>query len=76
MISCIMVHSSLIIDLDLMTIGNHEFDDGEAYLAEFFSSLNFPVVSANIDFNDAIHLKAAGVKPYSIFAKYKLALSQ
>jgi 5'-nucleotidase len=32
-----------------MTLGNHEFDDGEAVLAEFIQGLKFPVVSANID---------------------------
>ncbi len=34
---------------DVMTIGNHEFDDGPAELARLIDGVNFPVVSANID---------------------------
>lgn len=33
---------------DGMTLGNHEFDDGEDVLYNFVSQLDFPVVSANI----------------------------
>lgn len=33
---------------DVMTLGNHEFDDGDDVLASFISGLDFPVVSANI----------------------------
>jgi len=36
---------------DVMTIGNHEFDEGEPYLARFIRSLKFPVVASNIDLN-------------------------
>ena len=34
---------------DVMTPGNHEFDDGPQTLADFVSGLDFPVVSSNID---------------------------
>ncbi len=34
---------------DSMTLGNHEFDNGNQVLADFLSGLNFPVVSANVD---------------------------
>ncbi|MFV2034814.1 MAG: metallophosphoesterase, partial [Halocynthiibacter sp.] len=34
---------------DAMTLGNHEFDDGPEVLRDFITSLNFPVVSSNID---------------------------
>jgi 5'-nucleotidase len=34
---------------DAMTLGNHEFDDGEEVLLNFVSGLEFPVVSANVD---------------------------
>jgi 5'-nucleotidase len=34
-----------------MTLGNHEFDDGEDVLLAFLQGLSFPVVSANVDFS-------------------------
>jgi 5'-nucleotidase len=34
---------------DAMTLGNHEFDNGDAILAAFIAGLEFPVVNANID---------------------------
>ncbi|MCC0032850.1 MAG: 5'-nucleotidase C-terminal domain-containing protein [Brucellaceae bacterium] len=34
--------------LDVMTIGNHEFDDGEPGLVSFLGAVKFPVVSANV----------------------------
>jgi 5'-nucleotidase len=51
--------------VDAMTVGNHEFDGGEAGLAAFLDKVHFPVVSANI---------AAGrnakigdrIKPYTV----------
>lgn len=36
------------IGYDAMTLGNHEFDDGEEVLYNFVSQLDFPAVSANI----------------------------
>ncbi len=33
---------------DAMTIGNHEFDEGEDSLAAFFDKATFPIVSANV----------------------------
>ncbi len=33
---------------DAMTVGNHEFDDGEDALAPFLDVVNFPVLSANV----------------------------
>ena len=33
---------------DVMTIGNHEFDDGEPGLATFMEKVSFPVISANV----------------------------
>lgn len=32
-----------------MTLGNHEFDDGPGNLGKFLDSVNFPVISSNID---------------------------
>ncbi len=34
---------------DAMTLGNHEFDNGDSVLAAFLAGLEFPVVSANVD---------------------------
>jgi 5'-nucleotidase len=34
---------------DAMTLGNHEFDDGDDALAAFIRGLNFPVLGANVD---------------------------
>jgi 5'-nucleotidase / UDP-sugar diphosphatase len=34
---------------DAMTLGNHEFDNGDQKLQDFLNGVNFPVVSANID---------------------------
>jgi 5'-nucleotidase len=37
------------IGFDAMAVGNHEFDDGPAALAEFIDAVDFPVVSGNLD---------------------------
>ncbi len=34
---------------DAMTLGNHEFDNGEQILADFIDALPFPVVAANVE---------------------------
>ncbi|NJL95770.1 MAG: multifunctional 2',3'-cyclic-nucleotide 2'-phosphodiesterase/5'-nucleotidase/3'-nucleotidase [Anaerolineae bacterium] len=36
---------------DVMTLGNHEFDNGDDVLAEFVQGVEFPVLTANIDFS-------------------------
>lgn len=38
---------------DAMTLGNHEFDDGDEVLAAFVTALEFPVVTANVDFSES-----------------------
>ncbi|NLR99628.1 LysM peptidoglycan-binding domain-containing protein [Rhizobium sp. P38BS-XIX] len=38
--------------IDAMTIGNHEFDDGEGPLAAFLDKAQFPVVTANLVVDD------------------------
>lgn len=40
------------IGYDAMALGNHEFDDGSEVLANFVSGLDFPALSANIDFSE------------------------
>lgn len=55
-----------------MTLGNHEFDDGDDLLAGFIRNLTFPVISSNI------HSKnwklATSLVPYKIFLKHGLAV--
>ena len=50
---------------DAMTLGNHEFDDGDGNLALFIDALNFPVVAANVDFEQSSALKGK-TQPYVI----------
>lgn len=58
----------------LKTIGNHEYDTGVEYLGSFIKNLTFPVVSSNVELDDVLPLKVAGVKPYHIFPEYKLGV--
>ncbi len=39
------------IKFDAMTVGNHEFDDGETALAPFLDMIKFPVLGANVKAN-------------------------
>jgi len=48
-----------------MTLGNHEFDNGQPALAEALSYSNFPVLAANIQFRKIPALQVR-VKPYII----------
>jgi 5'-nucleotidase len=50
---------------DAMTLGNHEFDNGSEVLLAFLQGVNFPVVSANIDFGSNRPL-ANEVLPYVV----------
>lgn len=50
---------------DAMTLGNHEFDDGSDVLAAFITALDFPVVTANVDFSQSEEL-AGLVEPWVI----------
>lgn len=55
-----------------MTLGNHEFDGGEAPLVEFIKSLNFPMICANVKTtNKAL---ADLLVPYKVFEKHALAI--
>ncbi|RKP27872.1 Metallo-dependent phosphatase-like protein [Syncephalis pseudoplumigaleata] len=60
-------------DYDLMTTGNHEFDDGPVHLAKFFNKLHFPKVCANANFSGVPELDRQ-VKPYHIFERHNLAV--
>lgn len=53
------------IGYDAMTLGNHEFDNGDDILAAFIEALEFPVVTANVDFSQSPDL-ADMVEPYVV----------
>ena len=53
------------IGYDAMTLGNHEFDNGDDVLASFIDALEFPVVTANVDFSESPVL-ADKVDPYVV----------
>ncbi|PBP15406.1 putative 5`-nucleotidase protein [Diplocarpon rosae] len=57
---------------DIMTLGNHEFDNGPAPLADFLTNLTFPIISANVHSNHSI--LNATIKPFHIFPQYELAV--
>lgn len=50
---------------DVMTIGNHEFDDGDDFLSSYIDMLDFPVISANV-VPDAGNTLAGKFEPYII----------
>jgi 5'-nucleotidase len=54
-----------LLGFDAMTLGNHEFDNGEQVLADFIDSLDFPVVAANIRIAEESPL-AGKIVPYTI----------
>ncbi|KAK9695107.1 hypothetical protein K7432_013132 [Basidiobolus ranarum] len=58
---------------DLMTLGNHEFDDGVEQLSHFLSKLNFPTVCANLEIKEQPELSKR-IKPYEIFPEYQLGV--
>ena len=45
------------LNFDAMTLGNHEFDDGETAIAPFLDKVKFPVVVANMEVNASSKLK-------------------
>jgi 2',3'-cyclic-nucleotide 2'-phosphodiesterase (5'-nucleotidase family) len=55
-----------------MTLGNHEFDDGDDLLANFLHELDFPIISSNIHTDNS--KLASALLPYKIFKKHNLAV--
>lgn len=51
---------------DAMTLGNHEWDEGDDVLAQFLSNLTFPVISANVKTTHTA--LARNIIPYQIFS--------
>ena len=54
------------IGLDAYELGNHEFDEGDAHLAELLTMANFPVVAGNINPTPASPLYGSNIQPYVI----------
>jgi 5'-nucleotidase len=50
---------------DVMTLGNHEFDNGLEGIKRQFPHKNFPIINANYDFRNTI--LDGMIKPYEIF---------
>ena len=51
--------------VDAMTVGNHEFDDGEEGLAAFLDKVHFPVLGANV--LPDVHARIGNrIKPYVV----------
>ncbi|UJX41958.1 5'-nucleotidase/apyrase family protein [Desulfovibrio sp. JY] len=50
---------------DAMAVGNHEFDDGPATLANFIRALKFPILAANVDATRSPQLKGL-IAPYVV----------
>ncbi|MEZ7890294.1 MAG: bifunctional UDP-sugar hydrolase/5'-nucleotidase [Candidatus Wallbacteria bacterium] len=52
---------------DAMCPGNHEFDDGIAWMLEALNTVNFPIVNCNVKFDHKIYPAAKKqIKPYII----------
>lgn len=52
--------------LDAYEIGNHEFDEGEATLAELIKRAKFPILGGNVQPTAASPLYGAALRPYII----------
>ncbi len=54
-----------LLDVDAMSLGNHEFDDGPGVLADFLKGTKFPVLSVNVDVSKEPRLQGL-FQPYTI----------
>jgi 5'-nucleotidase / UDP-sugar diphosphatase len=48
---------------DVMTAGNHEFDNGDAVLEAFVDAIEFPFITANVTFTGTL---ADKIQPYTV----------
>ncbi len=53
---------------DVMTLGNHEFDRGQAFVEDCIAACDFPVLCANVRLK-AEHSPIAGTSPYAMFER-------
>ena len=56
-----------ILNFALQSLGNHEFDEGVANLAEFLNKLMFPVIATNMNFTGEPLLEATAIHRSFIF---------
>lgn len=61
-----------LLEYDIMTLGNHEWDGGDEELGEFLNNLTYPVVSANV--KSEYEGLRDNIKDYHIFEKYGVAV--
>ncbi|KAH7309528.1 Metallo-dependent phosphatase-like protein [Stachybotrys elegans] len=61
-----------LLEYDIMTLGNHEWDGGDEELGLFLNNLTFPVVSANV-ISEYENLRN-NIKRYHIFEEYGIAV--
>ncbi len=61
-----MIAAFNLLQVDLATFGNHEFDQGCRVLATRLTESQFPWVSANVDLPKEANLPAEKVQPYRI----------
>lgn len=54
------------IGLDAYELGNHEFDEGEAHLAELLKTVNFPVIAGNVHPTADSPLFGSDIAPYVV----------
>ncbi len=54
------------VGFDAMAVGNHEFDDGPAVLAEFIDAVEFPVISGNTNVADAETVLAGKIEEWTV----------
>lgn len=52
--------------LDAYQLGNHEFDEGDARLAELIDMANFPILSSNVKATEKSPLYGKSIEPYII----------
>jgi 5'-nucleotidase len=61
-----------LLEYDIMTLGNHEWDGGDEELGLFLNNITFPAVSANIK-SEYENLRD-NIKDYHIFEEYGIAV--
>uniref|UniRef100_A0A1B6M5F3 5'-nucleotidase n=1 Tax=Graphocephala atropunctata TaxID=36148 RepID=A0A1B6M5F3_9HEMI len=53
-------------NIDVMSLGNHEFDDGPAGLAPFIANSSVPIVCSNIDLTDPTFHNLTQISPSKV----------
>ena len=69
----IMVDAMNIIGFDAMVLGNHEFDWGEEYIAQFASTLDCPIISSNT-FYASSYARPDYISPFTVIDRGDLRI--